>query len=864
MATIYESQGQQVQVTGLQARGSFNPIQAYNPTKQLLQAGQQRLDVSSKNLEALVGFSKTLSDYTQQYVKKKSEDQYNLGLADIMNGDTYLPQSMVDKHLKDSTILQSAAEADSKIVNQLSQTGQENVAQQFKQNSTAISGWRAYGQAVGLAKRGATESQGFFSGFMARQDKIIPLPDGRMISPTEVQTPEEIKAALAVGQQEFMTGLGLDGINPVILAENLAPTLQAVRAQISANTIQEVARKGRETAISDTDGEVQSEFSNPTLTIEGMFESFQRGVTNYETKGGMSRGKASDQALSNALSAISTLPQEVAEELLTKLSQVRKIANDPNSLSLGSAYAEDFAKTLDVIQGRADATQARQEKQLGDQAEQAYTILKKAEQDGTMSSGDLQSLRKQTIDVLGALVDQGSSDALRMRTELLSDPINIDYRLYRQYREGIAQGKQPTQEQIQKDVASGKLSQEQGRELGAYATQNKRASFNKQFGSSISDAVKAKLKADTAVSFNFNNTPETNVLSVEQMTTDLANIAYTYFINQTAAGKEPTSREINQVIESELPRVQGNYFYYNPKAKTWTARPLSTNPNTTVNRINSIISGPVREASGFDPRTIQLRGYNSGSNVLMYKAEVEDHINRLSTKQPPTPRTQQLAATNGGTPQLLTHQAYHYGINTNPILSSPEGQRLSQYSAVAPWATQRYVSTSGDYRQQMLQLQRIVEAQARAQRLSGKGPGPAVTVPSGPAVGTKDLIRLGLSQGLTPEKAILMAAVALAESGGRPGVHNSDAKKPANQRTGDESYGLWQINMIDTLGPARLKQFGLKNYDQLKDPNVNARAMKITLDSSGLTAWSTYRHKLHLQYMPDARRAYAELKRAGV
>jgi murein DD-endopeptidase MepM/ murein hydrolase activator NlpD len=55
------------------------------------------------------------------------------------------------------------------------------------------------------------------------------------------------------------------------------------------------------------------------------------------------------------------------------------------------------------------------------------------------------------------------------------------------------------------------------------------------------------------------------------------------------------------------------------------------------------------------------------------------------------------------------------------------------------------------------------------------------------------------------------------ESGGNPQAHNPNAG------TGDNSYGLFQINMLGNLGPARLKQFGLSSNDELLDPAVNAR-----------------------------------------
>ena len=59
----------------------------------------------------------------------------------------------------------------------------------------------------------------------------------------------------------------------------------------------------------------------------------------------------------------------------------------------------------------------------------------------------------------------------------------------------------------------------------------------------------------------------------------------------------------------------------------------------------------------------------------------------------------------------------------------------------------------------------------------------------------------------------------MAESGGNPNAFNG------NSNTGDKSYGLYQINMIGNLGPARLKQYNLKSNDDLFNPEVNIRVM---------------------------------------
>ena len=853
MAITYESAGQQIGLTGSQTAPSFQPRQAavtpFDPSRMMLQQ-------SETDLKAFSEFSNTLTSFLTDKAKKKNEEEYNLGVADVLNGVRTPTSEQTQQNQANVSLLRTAAEVDGQVAKDLADAGSLDVSQQFKAESKAISGWRSYGQAVGMAKQAATDSQAFFMTWMENtKDKVIPTADGRMISPAEVGAdPAEIQAALEIGQQRLISQGNLRRINPTILAEHLAPSIQAVKGQMYANKLSTEVRKAKETAISDTSGFIRSEFNNSNLDVSGMSESFQRNVSDLVIKGDLSKGAANDLVMREALASISSLDEMTAKAQVAKLLQVRKIANDPNSITLGAAYPEEFSKVIDVIEGRVEQQAAKAEREMGKQAEQAWIILTKAQDDANMSPGDLKSLRQQTISVLGMLADKGSSEAQKYRTQLLSDPINIDYTLYRKYREGIAQGKRPTQEQLNRDVQSGKLSQEMGRELGVSATTSDEGAFKKQFGSSISDFVKAGLKERQAISLDPSNRPETHVMHVEQVTNDLVANVYRWRKAQLAKGLTPDDNDINQFVVNELPKTIGRYFQQNPDTKAWTTRPLSKNPALTPNNIKSALAGPVRDASGFNPLTIQLRSMNSGSSVLMSKEEVTDNINRFINNQPLTKRVDAFAnTTTGGALALLTQQAQHHTIDPTPIQNSPQAKQQAQYAAVAPWATQRLNASGGNYLQQMLNLQRIVEAQNRATRMQGGGT--PVSVKDGPTTSTKDLIRLGMSQGLDPEKAIVMAAIALGESGGRPGAHNP------NRSTGDNSFGLWQINMIDKLGPERARALGIKDYEQLKDPNVNARGMKMILASQGLNAWSVFRSGTHRQYLPEARRAYAELKR---
>ena len=75
-------------------------------------------------------------------------------------------------------------------------------------------------------------------------------------------------------------------------------------------------------------------------------------------------------------------------------------------------------------------------------------------------------------------------------------------------------------------------------------------------------------------------------------------------------------------------------------------------------------------------------------------------------------------------------------------------------------------------------------------------------------------------------------AVAKKESGGRPLALNQ------SHRTGDSSYGLFQINMIGDLGPDRRDKFNLNSNAELFNPVLNAQiAFYMSNEGQDWTAW---------------------------
>lgn len=75
-------------------------------------------------------------------------------------------------------------------------------------------------------------------------------------------------------------------------------------------------------------------------------------------------------------------------------------------------------------------------------------------------------------------------------------------------------------------------------------------------------------------------------------------------------------------------------------------------------------------------------------------------------------------------------------------------------------------------------------------------------------------------------------AVSKKESGGRPLALNQSV------RTGDSSFGLFQINMIGDLGPDRRDKFNLTSNAELFNPALNAEiAFYMSQGGKDWTAW---------------------------
>jgi hypothetical protein len=98
----------------------------------------------------------------------------------------------------------------------------------------------------------------------------------------------------------------------------------------------------------------------------------------------------------------------------------------------------------------------------------------------------------------------------------------------------------------------------------------------------------------------------------------------------------------------------------------------------------------------------------------------------------------------------------------------------------------------------------------------------------------EELLKLLKAVGFEGKALKTAWAVARTESNGRPMAYNG------NRKTGDSSYGIFQINMLGNLGDDRKEKFDLRSNVLLFDPAINAEiTYYMTNGGKDWSSWSS-------------------------
>jgi hypothetical protein len=156
-------------------------------------------------------------------------------------------------------------------------------------------------------------------------------------------------------------------------------------------------------------------------------------------------------------------------------------------------------------------------------------------------------------------------------------------------------------------------------------------------------------------------------------------------------------------------------------------------------------------------------------------------------------------------------------------------------------ATRAFVMSSGASNVSQGTRYRSITKQGAGSRVTSGSGTDSAGFASGASLTGQQVAQLLYDAGFRGEDLIKGVAIAQRESNWRSGAHNPDTT------TGDNSYGLFQINMLGKMGEERMKWFGISSYDALYDPVTNVRAMKLMFDAkakakgNGWWDWGPYK-----------------------
>lgn len=810
---------------------------------QLQQIGSQFEERGQQTLDALAKFSSTLQKDLEDRTERRNKAEYNAGLAEIMNGRAQFPESVYDEHKKEAEVLANAAEADGEVANSLEEQGNKELSLQIRKSSPAVSGWRAYGRAVGMAKKAALEVQPFLTAFMTRTDKIVPTPQG-LKSPAEIaQSGDEyeIEAALAVGSEELFESRGISRINPVVLAENFAPTFQAAKSQIKSNTVSQVIANERETNEYNILSGLRVAATTENITDQDLGNTYQQAVKDLETLAGLSKGKAAKLALEGMIAAAESLPPEEAEAALQRLERLPKLANDPKSGNLGKLNADQFRAA------RARIRQTRRQ-------EQSYIRQQEAREVNDLIA-ELTELRASTTD------SSQYAQQEKILLERIAKYDNAESRIflakdkterllpqeYAIYNTALARDDM-TLEMIDALEIPESLKEN----LRGQAVDRERKEYEKTYGRQVRDSAQQVLLESSEISFDYTGKPSQNPEAYYAYEQAVEDQLFEYREQYKASkGFYPSQPELSKELEKISKRVF--LEYYDSKGKP---RPFV---NGSAMELRKNYKGePVYDNSNVRVEDLDNRFDHPENSILLTENEVKANLERFRDNQQLTGRARnpRIKPANMPMATFLKLQAEHYGINPTPYLKEA-AEREGTAMRLAPGAANRLYN-SDDELSQAAGAAGVAQAQQRSERIAAKEAGTfKVETPRGliTPMGDTEILQLAFNQGFNDRDAVKLLAIALAESSGDPEAHNDDAS------TGDDSYGLWQINMLGDMGPERRAALGLISNDQLTDPTINAMAMRYIFKQQGFNAWSVYKSGKYREFLPDAQRALVALRR---
>ena len=226
MASIYESPDQQVMLTGSQTSPSFQPVQAYDPSRIMLAQ-------SDRDLEALAKFSDTLGGILKKKGEEIKEETIGKGFTKFITGEIVFNPDTGEFNAKEEAVRTGARNATAIAEAAEGMPGEQGMSAQIRRTSPAIRGLEAMGASRAMAQN-APLSYNTFVRTAKNEGRVLIDPDTKapiQLSPQMTWVEWERAERILLGQWGKETGY--NRINPQVMMQYGAQNLAIARARLN-------------------------------------------------------------------------------------------------------------------------------------------------------------------------------------------------------------------------------------------------------------------------------------------------------------------------------------------------------------------------------------------------------------------------------------------------------------------------------------------------------------------------------------------------------------------------------------------------------------------------------------------------------
>jgi hypothetical protein len=726
VASIYESPGQQVALTGSQTGVSFQPGTAYDPTRMMLRQ-------SERDLGAFAQFSDTLTKFITDKAKQKNEQELNLGIADILNGELTMKPEQMNAYQQDVKLLEQAADNEVAAASKLAEVD-PGAGETYRQQNRAISGWRAYGQAVGKAQQAASQAESLLGSFLRDNKEVLTIrqPDGslKQFTAAEAENEPELMAAYGVGLQKFMQSSGIVGLNPAILVEHLTPTMLRVRSKVIGERMGEITRMRQA---------VEREEVNISIgqNLEGLAnpESAQQVLTTILSSAKNAFGgrwteanEFVNETVLSKLAAVGAGNPEKASAILDSYSGLLVNPQKPELGTIYNRYAEEIEKTRASIKGSAREQAAEQEAEIKDEIESIVNTWRSASETGNLAESQRAfDAAEQELGKLASTYPEATEALSRMRQV----GRNFNSLTEEKVTQAVANRSIKSRTELQLLAANGYISADTANKLAEQLPEDDSSEMVKTLRPRMEAFVRNQLRAEFKTNgVDFDSFKDQTLPLVGALTDELMEAGLSKMLELKAAGKTTGTAQLQSFLEKQaldalktkrfMPTkdTKGNVILPTPGTGLPAVVPYQTGPNgrdysrQIINRLPQVVSAK--------------------RDVLLDAEKVQANIDALNNGGQPSSDLVTIAKASGlSVQQVLTQQAQKNGITYTPSSSDRAAKQFQVNSKLDPSAAQILANPRSTASQRIRATARLAEAKRRQQQTT-------MTTSSGKTFGAGD------------------------------------------------------------------------------------------------------------------------------